>query len=90
MDSYFNAAASWNPFAETNGLTPEQMQAGLDKLATGDMPDSTNITKAMGDGSSNLAFAFAAWELGQRHKPVKLLAVVFLGWQRIVAISIMI
>ncbi|HAK1939256.1 TPA: adhesin, partial [Salmonella enterica] len=28
------------------------------------MPDSTNITKVMVDGSSNMAFAFVAWELG--------------------------
>ena len=64
MMNYGQAVASWNQYAETNGLTLEQKQAGLDKLATGDMPDSTNITKVMVDGSSNMAFAFAAWELG--------------------------
>ncbi|WP_227898033.1 hypothetical protein [Escherichia coli] len=33
-----------------NNLTPEQTQAGLDKIAKGDMPDSTNITKVIVDG----------------------------------------
>ncbi|WP_249941565.1 hypothetical protein [Escherichia coli] len=33
-----------------NNLTPEQTQTGLDKIAKGDMPDSTNITKVIVDG----------------------------------------
>ncbi len=64
MMDYGQAAASWNQYADANNLTLEQKQAGLDKLATGDMPDGTNITKVIVDGSSNMAFAFAAWELG--------------------------
>ena len=32
MTDYGRAAASWNQYAEANGLTPEQKQAGLDKL----------------------------------------------------------
>lgn len=64
MMSYGQAVASWNQYADANNLTAEQKQVGLDKLAKGDMPDSTNITKVMVDGSSNMAFAFVAWELG--------------------------
>ena len=62
--NYGQAVASWNQFAVNNNLTQEETQAGVDKIAKGDMPGSTNITKVMVDGSSNMAFAFAAWELG--------------------------
>ncbi|WP_395754895.1 hypothetical protein OUA51_12335 [Edwardsiella ictaluri] len=30
---YGVAALSWNQYVEANGLTPEQKQAGLDRLA---------------------------------------------------------
>ncbi len=64
MMNYGQAVASWNQYAQDNNLTPEQTQAGIDKLVKGDMPDGTNITKVIVDGSSDMAFAFAAWELG--------------------------
>ncbi|WP_238981772.1 hypothetical protein [[Enterobacter] lignolyticus] len=43
-------ATSWNQYDQDNNLSPEQTQAGLDKIAKGDMPDSTNITKVIVDG----------------------------------------
>lgn len=64
MDSYANAAASWNQYAVNNSLTPEQTQAGLDKLAKGDMPDSTNITKVIVDGYKDGVFIAGAAYLG--------------------------
>ncbi|BBR59204.1 MULTISPECIES: hypothetical protein [unclassified Klebsiella] len=39
------ANASWNQYAVDNNLTPEETQAELDKIAKGDMPDSTNRKK---------------------------------------------
>jgi len=50
MGSYVNAAASWNQYAVTNDLTHEETQAGLDKLAKGDLPEGANITKAIVEG----------------------------------------
>ncbi|MBV8044545.1 hypothetical protein [Pluralibacter sp.] len=64
MVSYGQAVASWNQYAVDHNLAPKETQAGRDKIAKGDMPDSTNITKVMVDGSSDMAFAFVAWELG--------------------------
>lgn len=34
--NYGQAVASWNQYAQNNNLSPEQTQAGLDKLAKGD------------------------------------------------------
>lgn len=36
MADYGQAAASWNQYAVDNNLSPEETQAGLNKLATGD------------------------------------------------------
>ncbi|EJJ4075191.1 adhesin [Salmonella enterica] len=58
------AAASWNQYATDNNLTPEQTQAGLDKIAKGDMPDSTNITKVTVDGYQDGVMIAGAWYLG--------------------------
>lgn len=44
MMSYGQAVASWNQYADANNLTPEQKQAGLDKLVKGDLPEGANIT----------------------------------------------
>ncbi len=35
---YGQAATTWNQYAETNGLTPEQKQAGLNRIAVGEGP----------------------------------------------------
>src|SRR5471030_385971 len=47
---YGKAVGSWNQYAVDNNLTPEQTQAGLDKLAKGDLPEGTNITKVIVNG----------------------------------------
>ncbi|EPM9474700.1 hypothetical protein ACVQZV_003913 [Escherichia coli] len=47
-----------------NNLTPEQTQAGLDKIAKGDMPDSINITKVIVDGYQDGVMIAGAWYLG--------------------------
>jgi len=60
----YGAAASWNQYAETEGLTAEQKQAGLDKLAKGDMPDGVNITKVIVNGSVDGALITGAWYIG--------------------------
>lgn len=61
---YGAAATSWNQYAEANGLTAEQKQAGLDKLAKGDMPDGINITKVIVNGSVDGALITGAWYIG--------------------------
>ncbi|MEM6160097.1 VENN motif pre-toxin domain-containing protein [Erwinia sp. P6884] len=62
--SYGQAAASWNQYAEANGLTPEQKQAGLDKLAKGDMPEGANITKVIVEGYKDGVLIAGAGYLG--------------------------
>jgi len=52
FESNASAATSWNQYAVDNNLTPEEKQAGLNKIAEGDMPDSTNITKVIVEGVS--------------------------------------
>ncbi|QIX97643.1 hemagglutinin repeat-containing protein [Cedecea sp. FDAARGOS_727] len=58
MDSYGASVASWGQYAENNNLTPEQKQAGLDKLARGDLPEgqspATGLLKAWGAGASTV------------------------------------
>jgi filamentous hemagglutinin len=63
MDSIGAANASWNQYAVDNNLTPEETQAGLDKIAKGDMPDSTNITKVIVDGYQDGVMIAGAWYL---------------------------
>ncbi len=36
---YVDAAASWKQFATNQGLSPEETQAGLDKIAKGELPE---------------------------------------------------
>lgn len=64
MESYANAAASWNQYAVANALTPEETQAGLDKLAKGDLPEGANITKAIVEGYQDGVMIAGAWYLG--------------------------
>lgn len=64
FESNAAAATSWNKYAVDNNLTPEQTQAGLDKITKGDMPDNTNITKVIVDGYQDGVMIAGAWYLG--------------------------
>ncbi|HAW0792183.1 TPA: VENN motif pre-toxin domain-containing protein [Escherichia coli] len=79
LTDYGAAAQSWNQYAEASGLTPEQKQAGLDKLAKGDMPDSTNITKVIVDGYQDGVMIAGAWYLGPAASAGKVLGGGLLG-----------
>jgi filamentous hemagglutinin len=61
---YGAAAQSWNQYAEDSGMSAEDKQAGLDKLAKGDMPDGVNITKVIVDGYVDGALITGAWYIG--------------------------
>ncbi|ELI5996337.1 adhesin [Escherichia coli] len=62
--SYGQAVASWNQYADANNLTPEQKQAGLDKLAKGELPEGANISKVIVDGYKGGVLIAGAWYLG--------------------------
>nr|WP_237703557.1 adhesin [Erwinia sp. Ejp617] len=64
LQSYVQAVGSWDQYAETNGLTPEQKQAGLDKLAQGDMPEGANIPKVIVEAYKDGVLAAGAAYLG--------------------------
>ncbi len=64
MVSYGQAVASWNQYADANNLTPEQKQAGLDKLAKGELPEGVNISKVIVDGYKDGVLIAGAWYLG--------------------------
>ncbi len=64
LTDYGAAAQSWNQYAEASGLTPEQKQTGLDKLAKGDLPEGANITKAIVEGYQDGVMIAGAWYLG--------------------------
>ncbi|MRT12483.1 filamentous hemagglutinin N-terminal domain-containing protein [Enterobacteriaceae bacterium RIT711] len=64
LESIGAANASWKQYAVDNNLTPEETQAGLDKIAKGDMPDSTNITKVIVDGYKDGVLIAGAAYLG--------------------------
>ncbi|EGC2792203.1 filamentous hemagglutinin, partial [Escherichia coli] len=64
MVSYGQAVASWNQYADANNLTPEQKQAGLDKLAKGELPEGANISKVIVDGYKDGVLIAGAWYLG--------------------------
>ncbi|AWH87789.1 hemagglutinin repeat-containing protein [Limnobaculum parvum] len=50
MAEYGQAVTSWNQYGVDNNLSPEQIQAGMDKIAKGDLPEGANITKAIVEG----------------------------------------
>ncbi|AYU97689.1 filamentous hemagglutinin N-terminal domain-containing protein (plasmid) [Enterobacter cloacae] len=79
FESNAAAATSWNKYAVDNNLTPEQKQAGLDKIAKGDMPDSTNITKVIVDGYQDGVMIAGAWYLGPAASAGKVLGGGLLG-----------
>ncbi len=64
MMDYIDTAGSWNQFAVDNNLSPEQIQAGLDKIAKGDLPEGANITKAIVEGYQDGVFMAGAFYLG--------------------------
>ncbi|ENI2401300.1 hemagglutinin repeat-containing protein, partial [Escherichia coli] len=64
MVSYGQAVSSWNQYADANNLTPEQKQAGLDKLAKGELPEGANISKVIVDGYKDGVLIAGAWYLG--------------------------
>lgn len=64
LDNYMNAVGSWNQYAESKGLSVEEKQAGLDKLAKGDLPEGANITKVIVEGYQDGVMIGAAWYLG--------------------------
>lgn len=61
---YGLAAQSWNQYAEENGLSPKEKQAGLEKLANGDLPEGANIAKAIVEGYQDGVMIAGAWYLG--------------------------
>lgn len=79
FESNAAAATSWNKYAVDNNLTPEQTQAGLDKIAKGDMRDSTNITKVIVDGYQDGVMIAGAWYLGPAASAGKVLGGGLLG-----------
>lgn len=79
FESNAAAATSWNKYAVDNNLTPEQTQAGLDKIAKGDMPDSTNIAKVIVDGYQDGVMIAGAWYLGPATSAGKVLGGGLLG-----------
>ncbi|WP_249540680.1 hemagglutinin repeat-containing protein, partial [Escherichia coli] len=64
MVSYGQAVSSWNQYADANNLTPEQKQAGLDKIAKGELPEGANISKVIVDGYKDGVLIAGAWYLG--------------------------
>jgi filamentous hemagglutinin len=72
LNDYGAAAASWNQYAVDKNLTPEQTQAGLDKLAKGDLPEGANITKVIVDGYKDGVLIAGAAYLGPAASLVKL------------------
>ncbi|MEI2628282.1 adhesin [Erwinia aphidicola] len=64
MSSYGAAVQSWGQYAVNNNLSPEQTQAGLNKLAKGDMPEGANIPKAIVDAYTDGVLAAGALYLG--------------------------
>ncbi|QPR28182.1 hemagglutinin repeat-containing protein [Edwardsiella hoshinae] len=61
--SYGQLVASWNQCADAKNLTPEQKQAGLDKLAKGELPERVNISKVIVDGYKDGVMIAGAWYL---------------------------
>ncbi|EOO8646020.1 hypothetical protein HJW51_RS19750 [Escherichia coli] len=79
FESNAAAATSWNKYAVGNNLTLGQTQAGLDKIAKGDMPDSINITKVIVDGYQDGVVIAGAWYLGPAASAGKVLGGGLLG-----------
>ncbi|EFN6068460.1 hemagglutinin repeat-containing protein [Escherichia coli] len=79
MVSYGQAVSSWNQYADANNLTPEQKQAGLDKIAKGELPEGANISKVIVDGYKDGVLIAGAWYLGPAASAGKVLGGGLLG-----------
>ncbi|AOV95947.1 hypothetical protein A9798_02580 [Edwardsiella hoshinae] len=55
--SYGQLVAYWNQYADAKNLTPEQKQAGLDKLAKGELLERFNISKVIVDGYKEVTWS---------------------------------
>ncbi|UWS34184.1 two-partner secretion domain-containing protein [Erwinia pyrifoliae] len=79
LQSYVQAVASWDQYAETNELTPEQKQAGLNKLAQGDMPEGANIPKVIVEAYKDGVLAAGAAYLGPAASAGKVVGGALIG-----------
>ncbi|WP_240152695.1 VENN motif pre-toxin domain-containing protein, partial [Erwinia amylovora] len=79
LQSYVQAVGSWDQYAETNGLTPEQKQAGLNKLAQGDMPEGANIPKVIVEAYKDGVLAAGAAYLGPAASAGKVVGGALIG-----------
>jgi filamentous hemagglutinin len=71
MDNTVAVNSVWNQYAVDNNLTPEETQAGLNRIAKGDLPDGANITKVIVNGYKDGVLIAGAAYLGQRLRWVK-------------------
>ncbi|MFT2108870.1 VENN motif pre-toxin domain-containing protein [Enterobacter nematophilus] len=79
MTDYGLAVESWSQYAVDNNLSPEQTQAGLNKLAKGDLPDGANISKVIVEAYGDGALIAGAWYLGPAASVGKVLGGGLLG-----------
>ncbi|UWS30009.1 adhesin [Erwinia pyrifoliae] len=79
LQSYVQAVASWDQYAVTNELTPEQKQAGLNKLAQGDMPEGANIPKVIVEAYKDGVLAAGAAYLGPAASAGKVVGGALIG-----------
>ncbi|MFP9432674.1 adhesin [Enterobacter sp. LM3] len=64
MDNTVAVNSVWNQYAVDNNLTPEETQAGLNRIAKGDLPDGANITKVIVNGYKDGVLIAGAAYLG--------------------------
>nr|WP_233475013.1 hemagglutinin repeat-containing protein [Enterobacter asburiae] len=79
MENTIAVNAVWKQYAVENNLTPEETQAGLNRIAKGDMPDSTNITKVIVNGSKDGVMIAGAVYLGPAASIVKVVGGAVIG-----------
>ncbi|MGY6228826.1 hemagglutinin repeat-containing protein [Enterobacter asburiae] len=79
MENTIAVNAVWKQYAVENNLTPEETQAGLNRIAKGDMPDSTNITKVIVNGSKDGVMIAGAAYLGPAASIVKFVGGAVIG-----------
>lgn len=79
MENTIAVNAVWKQYAVENNLTPEETQAGLNRIAKGDMPDSTNITKVIVNGSKDGVMIAGAAYLGPAASIVKVVGGAVIG-----------
>lgn len=79
MENTIAINAVWKQYAVEKNLTPEETQAGLNRIAKGDMPDSTNITKVIVNGSKDGVMIAGAAYLGPAASIVKVVGGAVIG-----------